>query len=383
MIDLWNMRRILLFGASIILAACGAGKSEQPIFHANENPDSLRAWNVLKVDQNALHLTERVTPYDLNTPLFSDYAHKLRTVWVPEGETAHFQPTETFDFPVGTIISKTFYYPRSTGGQLSDNTVLRRADKTAQFLNASFDLNSVRLVETRLLVHRKDGWAALPYVWNEEQTDAVLKRTGDIQSLKLVGDDGKAEPFAYVVPNANQCAGCHATNATTRKVRPIGPKARHLNKTYPYGGGVENQLSAWQTKGLLGEIPALAKVEKNALWGSAELSLEKRARSYLDINCSHCHNKVGPADTSGLLLEPDAPHGASLGLCKLPIAAGTGTGNRKFDIVPAKPEESIFIYRMASTNPAVMMPELGRTTRHDEGVALIAEWIGEMKGACE
>ena len=112
-------------------------------------------------------------------------------------------------------------------------------------------------------------------------------------------------------------------------------------------------------------------------------TLDARARSYLDINCSHCHNKVGPADTSGLLLEPDSPFGPSLGLCKLPIAAGTGTGDRKFGIVPGKPDESIFTYRMESTNPAVMMPELGRSLAHREGVELIAEWIAEMDGACD
>ncbi|NNM13792.1 MAG: hypothetical protein HKO58_05675, partial [Gammaproteobacteria bacterium] len=90
----------------------------------------------------------------------------------------------------------------------------------------------------------------------------------------------------------------------------------------------------------------------------------------------------GPADTSGLLLEPDAPHGPSLGLCKLPIAAGTGTGDRKFGIVPGEPDESIFVFRMNSSNPAVMMPELGRSIIHTEGVELIAAWIAQMDGSC-
>jgi hypothetical protein len=29
-----------------------------------------------------------------------------------------------------------------------------------------------------------------------------------------------------------------------------------------------------------------------------------------------------------------------------------------------------------------MMPELGRSLTHEEGVALIAEWIREMEGEC-
>jgi hypothetical protein len=71
-----------------------------------------------------------------------------------------------------------------------------------------------------------------------------------------------------------------------------------------------------------------------------------------------------------------------LGECKLPIAAGQGTGGNKFSIVPGKPEESILVYRMTSIDPGAMMPELGRSLVHDEGVALIADWISEMEGSC-
>jgi len=75
--------------------------------------------------------------------------------------------------------------------------------------------------------------------------------------------------------------------------------------------------------------------------------------------------------------------GPNFGRCKMPIAAGTGTGNRKYGIVPGKPDESIFIFRMASTNPAVMMPELGRSLPHTEGVTLIESWIETLEGDCE
>jgi hypothetical protein len=71
-----------------------------------------------------------------------------------------------------------------------------------------------------------------------------------------------------------------------------------------------------------------------------------------------------------------------LGECKLPIAAGQGTGGNKFSIVPGKPEESILVYRMTSIDPGTMMPELGRSLVHDEGVALIADWISGMEGSC-
>lgn len=72
-----------------------------------------------------------------------------------------------------------------------------------------------------------------------------------------------------------------------------------------------------------------------------------------------------------------------LGMCKPPVAAGRGTGNRPFDVVPGHPDRSILPYRMASTDPGVMMPELGRDLEHKEAVDLIIRYITTLKGACE
>lgn len=371
----------------LILIACVAGCQDHsvgtPTFYETGKPATLSEWNIMDVRGTQLVLAEQVTAYDLNTPLFSDYAHKLRTVWMPEGTSATYDDTNTFSFPVGTIISKTFYYPTENGAAAGDKSVLNMTDDTNKRLITGFDLSTVKLIETRLLVNRKEGWTALSYVWDDDEQDAVLKRTGDIQQLVLADPEGERQEFSYVVPNENQCAGCHATNATTRKIRPIGPKARHLNKEYAYGSGNKNQLKAWADMGILNSLPNIDTVSANAQWPSLSASLDHRARSYLDINCAHCHNAHGPADTSGLLLEIHDNTGQSLGVCKLPIAAGTGTGGRNFGIVPGKPEDSILTFRMASTDPAVMMPELGRALAHTEGVDLIDAWIAKMDGTCE
>lgn len=371
-------------GLALTLSACGEGTqdapalvaSSDPIFHAEGRPERLSDWNLMRITGGELALNNRVTAYDLNSALFTDYAHKLRTVWLPKGSSAQYDGEESFDFPVGTVISKTFYYPRD------GEAVALADDTTAERLNSGFTLSEVRLIETRILVRREGGWEALPYVWNEEQSDAVLKRTGDVQQLTLAGGEGGAQDFAYIVPNANQCAGCHATNATTREIEPIGPKARHLNRDFAYSDGVANQLAKWGDLGLLSDGLAPDAAPRNAVWNDADTALDTRARAYLDINCAHCHNRVGPADTSGLLLEHDAPIGPSLGLCKPPIAAGKGTGGRVFGIVPGDAEQSIFTYRLESTDPSIMMPELGRSLSHEEGAQLIAEWIESLEGSC-
>ena len=45
-----------------------------------------------------------VTPYDLNTPLFSDYAAKHRFIFTPDGQSATYRPDGPLEFPVGTVL---------------------------------------------------------------------------------------------------------------------------------------------------------------------------------------------------------------------------------------------------------------------------------------
>jgi hypothetical protein len=69
----------------------------------------------------------------------------------------------------------------------------------------------------------------------------------------------------------------------------------------------------------------------------------------------------------------------ALGVNKPPVAAGRGSGGLLFSIVPGKPEASILYYRMESTDPGAMMPELGRKLMHKEGLELIRDWIIAME----
>ena len=107
--------------AAAALAMLGACSQHPPPVHffAEGRPQRLSEWHVVFREGRRLALNERVVPYDLNTPLFSDYAHKLRTVWMPPGTSAHYAADQTFDFPVGTVLSKTFFYPRAGGRPLT------------------------------------------------------------------------------------------------------------------------------------------------------------------------------------------------------------------------------------------------------------------------
>jgi uncharacterized repeat protein (TIGR03806 family) len=372
------MIRSLLLGGLLLLGLAGCQRAPEPVrFIDQGRPAHLSDWHVLNLSGGRLRLNLGVEPYELNTPLFTDYAQKLRTIWMPPGKAASYDAEATFDFPVGTIITKTFYYPRGEGG-----AVLQVAATGDQPALNGIDLSRNRLMETRLLVRRAEGWVALPYVWNAEQTDAELMRTGDQARLDLVDPAGKHQAFTYVVPNENQCASCHVVQLKTKAFQPIGPKARHLNRQQDYASGPENQLQHLAKVGYLAGLPA-TELPKATDWKDASASLDARARAYLDINCSHCHSPKGSASNTALNLEPFLPLSHKQGLCKPPVAAGKGTGDRLFGIVPGRPDASIMAYRLGSTEGGVMMPELGRSTVHVEGLQLIHDWIASLPGGCE
>ncbi|MEL7453789.1 MAG: hypothetical protein AAGJ50_10515, partial [Pseudomonadota bacterium] len=235
--------------AMAVLSGCAQDTAIRPdlsVILADRPAETLRAYGLFK-DQQAEQPADGVVAYDLINPLFSDHAEKDRYVFVPMGETATYQPDEVFEFPVGSVLIKSFSY-EETG-----------------------------TIETRLLIHKSKGWVAYPYVWNAERTDAHYAPIGAKQSLDIVEPGtGDAITIAYSVPNQNQCKTCHqAGDALT----PIGPKARNLDHIGPNG---RFQVADWTERGVLSgapqDISAVPAIEDAA----ADIAL--RARAYLDIN---------------------------------------------------------------------------------------------------
>lgn len=276
-----------------------------------------------------------VTPYALNTPLWSDGAEKLRFIYLPEGTQLAADGEGLLTFPVGAAIIKTFAF--GAGAER-------------------------RLIETRVLLHRKDGWVALPYRWNAEQTEATLALAGG--RLDLVTPAGEA--ISYGIPNKNQCKTCHSKDG---QVIPIGPKARNLSAEWLWtmrGKGVlagdisnGNRLPDWRTH--------------------ATGPAEPLARAYLDVNCAHCHQPGGGASNSGLDLRWEQSDAHAIGIMKRPVAAGRGAGGHDFSVLPGQPDASILLYRMDSDEPGIAMPELGKASVDKDGVAVVRRWISEMR----
>jgi uncharacterized repeat protein (TIGR03806 family) len=362
----------LVLCAAMTVAACHP---------SSELPTRLSDWHQLSVHSGRLVLAKGVVPFDLNTPLFSDYAHKLRTIWLPRGMHAERVGNEV-RFPVGTVFTKTFFYPTDAQGRM-----LKQLDMHTRTLHTdgeeSLDLSHVKLIETRLLIHRPEGWLTLAYQWNEAQTRAVLRRTGALVPLEL-HDAVSQEVISdtYLIPNQLQCGNCHNRNFRSGQSEPLGPRIDHLDRDYDYASGRENQLLHLTRIGYLTGLDA-APYRPDADWEQPSARLEDRARAYLDVNCGHCHNPGGAAANTTLFLDAAAdPSSLHYGICKRPIAAGRATGGRLMDIVAGEPDHSIMLFRIASTEPGVMMPEIGRGIAHAEGIALIRSWIASLSQQC-
>ena len=345
----------------------------------------------------------RGVPFAMNSKLFSDYSTKFRAAFIPSGQQAVYRDGQdganaSILFPVGTILSKTFAFADEARG-------------------------TEESVETRLLIKRmtRDGnvyWEGLEYIWQEVDGRRVAKlaQQGGTASVSWNYhdvDSGKllvGSTDSYNLPNANQCQLCHANDDAETRAAPIGPKARNLNGAYrsesPLGAAQDhpvngqNQIAWWCANGLMKNCPSdldvnpltrnVMGIERNAIYnkpgdsgysaGSDE-DIEARVRSYLEINCAHCHNPRGLAQNTGFYMDVFRAVNDTYGICKGPTASGSeGRGGREYDIVPQHADESILPYRLGpeATTLAAMMPPLARSVVHTEGWELINQWIDNV-----
>jgi uncharacterized repeat protein (TIGR03806 family) len=329
---------VTLFAAAVVAAQPKAAVSDVSIISAS-NPPTLSEFGFF--DGTADRPVSGLIPYKLNTPLFSDYAEKQRFIYLPAGTKISAGADGRLSFPVGAAIIKSFGYPATNG--------------------------KLQVIETRLLLHRAEGWVALPYVWRKDGSDADLKVGGTRLPVSFE-HDGKPMSISYAVPNKNQCKQCHVSGDT---LMPIGPMWQNMRF-----------LRDGDRQRVLGDNPALAKLPVEAKWDDAKTgTLEQRAHAYLRVNCGHCHAPKGSASNSGLFLDGSAKDLAAYGIGKRPVAAGRASGDLDFIIEPKHPDRSILVARMKSIEPGVAMPELGRAAAHDEGVKLLEEWIASMPSA--
>jgi len=320
--------------------------------------ERLDQWNLF-ADPVAQVPNERVVPYQVIAPLFSDETAKLRFVYVPEGSTIHYEDDGPWGFPEGAVLVKTFAYPldaRDEGGPLI-------------------------LMETRLLWRVDDDWRTMTYVWNEEQTEAVRKSAGGFVPVQWIDADGEDRTLEYVVPNNNQCRECHQSDD---QLLTLGGRTLQMDLE----GDAGNQIDMLAELGFFDVAPTAADERVHLVDPFGEDDVGPRARSYLHGNCASCHTDGGSASQSGLLLDfadsdPEVDP-INVGICKIPTSAGGATCGLTFDIVPGDPDASIMMCRVETTETEIRMPPLARQLVHEDGVGLLRDFIESLPPAgCE
>ena len=190
--------------APVALPGCGSSPPQNAVATPPTRFQKISQYALFAGDPAAQQPAPGVIPYDINSALFSDYAEKFRFIKLPAGASATYRSEGVFDFPVGTIIAKTFAYPR----------------------DARDPSQARRLIETRILKHEPDGWVGLPYVWNEAQSEATLDVAGDTVNVSWIHTDGC---FAQQLPSTPLSSRTQANaRAVTRPARRCCRSARRL-----------------------------------------------------------------------------------------------------------------------------------------------------------
>ena len=344
-------RNICVSICCLLFISCG----KQEVSQESSDPffEKLSEHAFFEGELAALIPAKGVLPYELNTPLFTDYAHKERFVQVPSGKEIQVDGEELI-YPEGTYLIKNFYYWKDE----QDKALGRQ------------------LIETRVLHKSADIWEVANYEWDAEQKEAYRNILGAKKEIAWTDTKGQARKVSYVIPDNNDCKSCHKYNGN---VKYIGPKLRNLNKEIAYAEGSMNQLQKFQQMNWLPASFQLESSPKLPDWEDTHYSLGERARAYLDVNCAHCHSQHGPASNTALFLEYEEEDPHRLGFNKGPVSAAQGSGNLMYNITPGKADSSILVYRMNSAETGIAMPEIGRSLIHEEGVALMQDWINSLR----
>ncbi|MGO8699487.1 MAG: chitobiase/beta-hexosaminidase C-terminal domain-containing protein [Limisphaerales bacterium] len=292
-------------------------------------------------DTRRLSARDGLVPYELNISFWSDGAQKRRWMALPEARIGYARQG-AWKFPAGTVFVKHF--------ELATNEAqpLRR-----------------RRLETRLLVCGTNGSVfGAVYKWRPDNSDADLLASNLTESV-LIRTAAGERTQAWYYPSREDCRTCH----TDRAGGVLGLKTRQLNRDI---------LTAWNDLGLFDSAPSIAALTPAdflARTDDTSRSLEDRARSYLDVNCAHCHRP------GGTVAYFDARYETPLekqGLIDGPVLIDEGIDHARM-IAPRDRWRSI-LYMRANTVEGFKMPPLARQTVDGEGMALLRQWIESLGG---
>ncbi len=322
-----------------------------------------------------------VLPFSVNVEQWADHANSQRLVAVPGVESIrlHSAPQEiegsmfkrTTDYPVDTVLIKTLSLDLKEG-----------------------DPSSRRRVESQVLHFDGREWRGYSYQWNEDQTDATLvPAAGENQTFEVADPQapGGKRTHAWRFASRMECIRCHNPWAEYT----LAFNVPQLNRDHNYGGVVDNQLRALKHIGLLQDAPdEITPAELEAFPNSGvarepspetlprladpydlSANLEQRARSYLHVNCAHCHRFNG-GGSAHIHVPFDTPLAKTEALGLRPTQGAFGIHNAEI-IAAGDPYRSVMYLRLAKMGPG-HMPAIGAKMVDERGLQLMHDWIRSL-----
>jgi putative heme-binding domain-containing protein len=314
-----------------------------------------------------------VLPFEINQPQWSDFATARRWIAMPGTDPITWHPADVeipgsmfkrqHDYPAGTVLVKTL------------SLEMRRGDP-----------QSARPLETQLLHFDGLNWRGYSYAWNDAQTDAELV-PGEGREVTLTVDDpqwaGGRRVQRWNFAGRLQCLSCHSPWAQYA----LAFNPAQLNRTIDRDGETISQLAWLESHGVYSRVDrnrqplsplttdALAKLPKLARHDDATASAAEHARSYLHVNCAHCHQFNGGGAGSFELLLKHADKNLKV-IDEVP-KQGTFDIPEARLIAPGEPARSVLYLRMAKFGRG-RMPHRGSEFVDEQALAWMEAWINGL-----
>ncbi|SDN38117.1 hypothetical protein [Afipia sp. GAS231] len=286
--------------------------------------------------------------YSPQYPLWSDGAIKSRWMQLPPGAFVDASQPDAWQFPIGTKFWKEFKFSRRA--------------------------------ETRYIERTAQGWKYATYVWNDDETQAVLAPKQGIRNSVPINDKVR-----HGIPSRSDCHSCHEGNP----VPILGFGALQLS--------VDRDPNAPHSEPLPdGDVTLLTLIKNGQVRGlpsyltngdpriAARSPTARAALGYLHGNCGGCHTFSGELGNLDFSLKypvtlppPDRPPAldTTLGHISKFVPPSWETPGQRVRAGDA--DHSVLAERIASRNPYIQMPPLGTRLVDDEAVTLIRKWISE------
>lgn len=334
----------------VLMADQGADTLTRLVYNTQPSGDPLPptlADTGAFADLATLQPNAGILPYELNVPFWSDGAVKQRWFSVPDtNQTLVFRVNEAWSFPTGAVWVKHFELELTNGVP-----------------------ESRRRLETRFIVTNPKGAYGVTYRWTDPPTNAVLVAEGGLdESLLIHEQDGTTRTQVWRYPSRGECLQCHTPAAGW----VLGFRTSQLNRTVERDGASINQLAWLAASGYFNEPPqAVQTLPRLAPPDDESSSVQWRARSWLDANCSHCHRPGG--SVLGMWDARASTPTSDAGLIFGILANDEGDPENRL-IVPGSLAHSMIHQRITRLGPR-RMPPLASTVIDEAGTSLIARWI--------